>query len=141
MKINIRTIDPEINTTIPSYQKIGDVGLDLVATSISFSEMFVEYGTNLAIEIPEGFGGFLFPRSSISNYDLSLCNSIGVIDNNYRGELKFRFRITADSNKLYRIGDRIGQLIIMHVPKIELQLVDLLNNTVRGNKGFGSSGV
>jgi dUTP pyrophosphatase len=143
MKINIRIIDNKIKTEVPSYQKVGDIGLDLISTSIAYTDDFIEYGTNLSIEIPEGFGGFLFPRSSISNYDLHLCNSIGVIDSNYRGEIRLRFKTlhNYDFKKVYKIGDRVGQLVIMPIPKINLELVKELSNTVRGTMGFGSSGV
>jgi len=141
--VNIKIKKLSKDAVIPSYAKIGDVGLDLTAVSISYTDNYIEYGTGLAIEIPEGFGGFIFPRSSISNYDLSLCNSIGVIDSNYRGELKLRFKTTYNfkPNNLYNIGDRIGQLIVMPIPKIKLQVVDDLDITNRNSLGFGSSGV
>jgi dUTP pyrophosphatase len=132
------------SAVIPSYSKIGDAGLDLTATSISYNNgLFLEYGTGLAIEIPEGFGGFIFPRSSISNYNLTLCNSVGVVDSNFRGEIKLRFK-TPYNNQRYReynIGDRIGQLVILPVPKIEFELTEELKETIRGSSGFGSSGV
>ena len=142
--VNIKIKKLSKDAVIPSHAKIGDVGLDLTAVSISYTDNYIEYGTGLAIEIPEGFGGFIFPRSSISNYDLSFCNSVGVIDTNYRGELKIRFNTIYNyqlNKKLYDIGDRIGQLIIMPIPKIKLQVVDDLDITNRNSLGFGSSGV
>jgi dUTP pyrophosphatase len=138
--VNIKIKRLSKDAVIPSYAKIGDVGLDLTAVSISYTDNYIEYGTGLAIEIPEGFAGFVFPRSSISNYDLNLCNSIGVIDSNYRGEVKLRFK-TVYNQKIYRIGDRIGQLVVLPVPKIELEWTGELNDSVRGSSGFGSSGV
>lgn len=138
MNIKIKKLSKD--AVIPSYAKIGDVGLDLTAISISYTDNYIEYGTGLVIEIPEGFAGFVFPRSSISNYDLNLCNSVGVIDSNYRGEVKLRFK-TAYNQKIYSIGDRIGQLVVLPVPKIELELTGELNDSVRGSSGFGSSGV
>lgn len=132
------------NAVIPSYSKIGDAGLDLTATSISYNNgLFLEYGTGLAIEIPEGFGGFIFPRSSISNYNLTLCNSVGVIDSNFRGEIKLRFKTPYNAQRYreYNIGDRIGQLVILPVPKIEFELTEELKDSTRGSLGFGSSGV
>lgn len=135
------------NAIIPSYSREGDAGLDLTATTIECNDDFIEYGTGLAIEIPDGMVGFLFPRSSISKYDLLQCNSVGVIDSNYRGEIKIRFKKTVKMSdtrpfdeKLYNIGDRIGQLIIMRYPQIELVETQELSNTNRGEKGFGSSG-
>ena len=142
MNIKIKKLNK--NAVVPSYAKIGDVGLDLTAVSISYTDNYIEYGTGLAIEIPEGFGGFIFPRSSISNYDLTMCNSIGVIDNNYRGEIKLRFNTVYNyqiNKRLYNIGDRIGQIVIVPVPRIELELTDELSDSVRGSSGFGSSGV
>ena len=69
------------NAVIPQYSKPGDAGMDLIATSVDYSnEYYVEYGTGLAIEIPEGYVGYVFPRSSNSKYDLQLCNSVGIID-------------------------------------------------------------
>lgn len=142
MNVKIKKLSKD--AVIPSYAKIGDVGLDLTAVSISYAGNYIEYGTGLAIEIPEGFGGFIFPRSSISNYDLSFCNSVGVVDSNYRGELKIRFNAIYNyqlNKKLYDIGDRIGQLVVLPVPKIEFELTGELNDSVRGSSGFGSSGV
>lgn len=83
------------NAVIPSYAKPGDAGMDMVATSRVFDKYGnVEYGTGLAMEIPEGYVGLLFPRSSISKQDLSLANAVGVIDSGYRGEIKFKFKPT-----------------------------------------------
>lgn len=80
---------------IPSYAKPGDAGMDLVATSRVFDKYGnVEYGTGLAIEIPEGYVGLIFARSSIFKQDLSLANAVGVIDSGYRGEIKFKFKPT-----------------------------------------------
>lgn len=138
MNIKIKKLSKD--AVVPSYAKIGDVGLDLTAVSISDTYNYIEYGTGLAIEIPEGFGGFIFPRSSISNYDLNLCNSVGVIDSNYRGEIKLRFK-TVHNQKVYNIGDRVGQLVIIPIPKIEFTLVEDLCDSSRGSLGFGSSGV
>ena len=80
---------------IPSYAKPGDAGMDLVATSRIFDKYGnVEYCTGLAIEIPEGYVGLIFARSSIFKQDLSLANAVGVIDSGYRGEIKFKFKPT-----------------------------------------------
>jgi len=136
MKVNIKKLFPEAIT--PRHQKSGDAGLDLTAISIEHDNMYIQYGTGLSIEIPEGFVGLIYPRSSLSNYDLILSNHVGVIDSNYRGEIKFRFKRTGPT--FYHIGDRIGQLIIMPFPKIELIEVEDLFQTERGSGGFGSSG-
>lgn len=126
----------------PSYSKHGDAGLDLAASVIyEVNSKQIVYGTGIAIEIPEGYVGLIFPRSSICNKDLSLSNSVGVIDSGYRGEIKFVFnRLDGDSSIDYRVGDRIGQLIIIPYPNIELVEVNELSSTNRGDGGFGSTG-
>ena len=130
------------NSIIPSYSKIGDAGLDLVATSRFYDDFDnVCYGTGLAIEIPEGHVGLLFPRSSISKTDLTLRNSVGIIDSGYRGEITFKFNnILMSSCEPYNVKERIGQLIIMPYPTIEFEEVEELSTTERGAQGFGSSG-
>ena len=130
------------NAVIPSYAKPGDAGLDITATSVISNSTFeVTYGTGLAIEIPTDHVGLLFPRSSVRKYDLQLSNSVGVIDSGYRGEIQFTFNKTQgfDSMK-YKIGDRIGQLVILPYPQIQLVEEQQLSDTERGEGGFGSSG-
>ena len=91
MKVNIKKINKD--ATIPKYSKTGDAGLDLTATSKDIDDYGnVSYGTGLAIAIPSGYVGYLFPRSSISKQSLALANSVGVIDSNYRGEIICKFK-------------------------------------------------
>jgi len=126
------------SAVVPSYNSIGDAGLDMTAISVRHANGFIEYDTGLAIEIPDGFVGLLFPRSSISKYGLILANSVGVIDSTYRGAIKFRFKQTGDP--IYDIGDKIGQLMIIPYPTITLKEVEHLSDSERGSGGFGSSG-
>ena len=94
MQVKIKKLSE--NAVIPTYSKPGDAGMDLVATSRIFDEDGnVVYGTSLAFEIPEGFVGLLFPRSSNAKKDLTLTNSVGVIDSGYRGEVLFKFKPAA----------------------------------------------
>ena len=140
MKIKIKKINE--NAVIPKYSKPGDAGLDLTAVSIVSDTTFqVIYDTGLAIEIPEEHVGLIFPRSSICNYELELSNSVGVVDSGYLGTIRFVFNKTngIDSIK-YKVGDRIGQLLILPYPEIELVEVNELNDSERGHKGFGSTG-
>lgn len=140
MKVNIKRLVPEAH--IPVYAKNGDAGLDLIATSRDSEDGFIEYGTGLAIEIPEGHVGLLFPRSSITKKGIMLKNSVGVIDSGYRGEIKLRFHPLIKEfwkGFTYDIGDKVGQLIIMPIPRIELQEVQELSNSERGDGGFGST--
>ena len=126
------------DSVVPSYAKDGDAGLDLTATHMTWNENFIEYGTGIAVEIPYGYVGLIFPRSSVSKKDsFYLKNSVGVIDSGYRGEIKLRFNLSDDH---YQPGEKIGQLIIMPYPKISLREVDELSDSERGDKGFGSSG-
>jgi dUTP pyrophosphatase len=99
----------------------------------------VTYNTGLAIEIPEGHVGLLFPRSSISKTVLSLANSVGVIDSGYRGSIMFKFRYP-EEGMVYDVGDRVGQIIIMPYPTIEFEETEELSSTERGQGGFGSTG-
>jgi dUTP pyrophosphatase len=127
----------------PKFGKPGDAGADLVATSVDFSRKNqVVYGTGLAVEIPEGMVGLVFPRSSVRNYDLSMANSVGVIDSGYRGEIMVTFNIlnlhTVENS--YQVGDRIAQLIIMPVPLTKYVEVEELSETQRGQQGHGSTG-
>lgn len=129
----------------PSYAKPGDAGLDLTAIDChkNHDYKFIEYGTGLSIEIPEGYVGLIFPRSSISKTPHTLANSVGVIDSGYTGEIKLRMRY--DENEVreyleYSPGDRIGQLVILPYPVVTLQEVKELKSSERGSQGFGSTG-
>jgi dUTP pyrophosphatase len=140
MQVNIKKISE--NAVIPSYAKDGDAGLDLVATSIVNEEAFqITYGLGIAMEIPNGFVGLVFPRSSIRKYDLSLTNCVGVIDSGYRGELQATFRKERGvASKKYEVGDKVCQIMIIPHPTIEFNEVTELSNTERGEGGFGSTG-
>ena len=125
---------------VPSYTKRGDAGMDLVAISLKKSAGFYEYGTGLAMEMPEGYVGLIFPRSSISKTDHYLRNSVGVIDSGYRGEIKIRMSTPILGGVEYKEGDRIAQLIIMKLPWVNIEEVEELSDTDRGDGGFGSTG-
>jgi dUTP pyrophosphatase len=137
MKVNIKRLHE--NATIPFYAKESDAGMDLVITDIKGeTEWDISYGFGISMEIPEGFMGLVFPRSSIRKTDLILSNSVGVIDSGYRGEIQVTFKKTGGA--VYKIGDRGAQIIIMPHPSIEFQEVEELTNTERGEGGFGSTG-
>lgn len=123
-----------------SYLTDGAACFDLVATSKTEQEQYIQYGTGIAIEIPVGYVGLLLPRSSITNYDLMLKNSVGIIDSDYRGEVMFRFAKLNSVSNQYNIGERIGQMMIIEAKKYELLEVDELSSTDRGQGGFGSTG-
>lgn len=153
----------------PTYAKPGDAGLDLVAITKEHKPPYIEYGTGIAVEIPQGYVGLIFPRSSITKSapGVSLKNSVGVIDSGYRGEIMVRMEMPTDecvwdgyeyvswndgeggpmTNGMSDIlptpgvGERIAQLIIIPYPTITLVEVDKLSDSERGSGGFGSTGV
>ena len=156
MKIKVKKLDKK--AVVPKFAYDTDAGADLTASSIEFkNDDLVIYGTGLAFEIPKGYFMQIVPRSSIFKYDLELVNSVGIIDADYRGEVKFIFRCTesiAQIRKhyynplirlstpiLYDIGDRIGQAIIRKIVPTEYEEVEELEKSVRGTGGWGSSGI
>ena len=141
--LKVKKLVPE--AVIPSKAKENDTGYDVTAISDpEFNDTYVQYRTGLSIEVPEGYHTELFPRSSISKYDLVLANSVGMIDNGYRGELLFRFKLIKPSvgppSKFYKKGDKIGQIVIRKTESLPIVEVDELSSTERGDGGFGSSG-
>lgn len=143
MQVKIKKVHN--NAVIPEYQSTGAACFDLVATTKEMKLLpvgpVIEYDTGLAFEIPKGYVGLVFPRSSITTKTtLGLGNSVGVIDSDYRGTVKFQFKKTNEVVlKDYNIGDRIGQMMIIPIPKIELVEVFELSDTERGEGGFGST--
>ena len=139
MNVKIKKLHPD--AVIPKYSKVGDAGLDLTAISEEWNEdnSIVTYDTGLAIEIPKGHVGLLFPRSSIYKTSLDLTNAVGVIDSSYRGSIMLKFRYV-EEGMVYDVGDRVGQLIILPYPHIEFEEVDELSETDRGEGGYGSTG-
>jgi dUTP pyrophosphatase len=143
MKVKIKKLSE--NAVIPTYAKEGDAGMDVVATRIINETLdSITYGTDIALEIPEGFVGLVFPRSSIRKTHLHLSNSVGVIDSGYRGEIQSTFKkIQGISNNAldnYKVGDRICQIMIIPHPTIQFIEVEELTSTERGEGGFGSTG-
>jgi dUTP pyrophosphatase len=104
MEVKVKKMHAE--AVIPSYSKPGDAGLDLTAVSEEWNEgnTMVTYGTGLSIEIPEGYVGLLFPRSSVCKTSLNLSNSVGVIDSGYRGEIMLKYRYP-EQGLVYDVGD------------------------------------
>ena len=139
MNVKIKKLHPD--AVIPKYSKVGDAGLDLTAISEKWNEdnSVVTYDTGLAIEIPKGHVGLLFPRSSIYKTSLDLTNAVGVIDSGYRGSIMFKFRYV-EEGMVYDVGDRVGQLIILPYPEIEFEEVEELSDSERNDGGFGSTG-
>lgn len=138
MKLKIKKLREE--ASIPFYAKEGDAGMDLTALTVVRNSKYFEYGTGLAFEIPKGYVGLVFPRSSISNTDHFLRNSVGVIDSGYRGEVKIRMSIPALGAKEYLLGDKVAQLVILKLPWVEIEECQELSDSERSDGGFGSTG-
>ena len=161
MKVKIKKLNPK--AVIPTKAHASDAAFDLTATSRATDRCGnIVYGTGLAFEIPEGHVGLIFPRSSICKVDMLLSNAVGVIDSGYRGEVMAKFKPSwqfdtaaipfqqgsvdvssiDDENgcNIYRIGDRIAQLVILPIPEIEFEEVAELADSDRGNGGYGSTG-
>lgn len=142
MVVNIKKLNEK--AIIPTYAHSTDAGLDLTAVSCEYNQGMdaYVYGTGLAMEIPEGYVGLVFPRSSNRKTDAYLTNHVGVIDSGYRGEIMLTYK-QRDSLKLkkpYEIGDRVGQIIIIPYPSIKFNEVEELSSTDRGEGGHGSTG-
>ena len=115
-------------------------GYDLYADTVdTTSEDCITINTNIAVEIPKGYVGFIFPRSSIYKTNTMLANSVGVIDSDYRGPLIIKLRKMKNYTS-YKSGERCAQLLIQPVSNIEFVEVEELESTDRGEGGFGSSG-
>jgi dUTP pyrophosphatase len=139
--VKVKKLDS--NAVIPSYSKVGDAGMDLTITKeIENTSFSVSYGFGIAMEIPKGYVGLVFPRSSVRNQDLILSNCVGVIDSGYRGELQATFKKTQGLDSIkYKVGERGAQIIILPYPTIYMTEVPELSDTERGSGGFGSTGV
>lgn len=147
MKINFKKLNK--NAVIPRKATQGSVCYDMVFTSMCHDNYGnIVYGTGLAVEIPEGYGGFLFPRSSVRKTQLDMRNCIGVIDSDYRGEVMATFgrwqsyfsTFRSDFPSEYEVGDRGCQLCIIKTEDVEWVEVDELTDTERGEGGHGSTG-
>jgi dUTP pyrophosphatase len=141
IELKVKRFVPE--AVLPFRATEGSAGYDFTATAVhvdSFNNI-VTYNTGIGVAIPNGFVGLMFPRSSVSKTPLSLSNSVGVIDSDYRGEIVFKFRAnTTDYSRIYKAGDRIGQLVIVPYLTLPVTEVGEFEETARGTGGFGSTG-
>jgi dUTP pyrophosphatase len=128
------------NAVIPAYAKDGDAGMDLTVVDFEILDSKnVKYDFGLAFEIPKGYVGFIFPRSSCYKQNQMLSNSVGVIDSGYRGNVS---AVMTGKGKecRYAIGERAAQIIIMPYPSIKFNEVQEISETERGSTGYGSTG-
>ena|SRR6201986_5529796 len=141
MKLKISKVKPE--AVIPTKAHDSDIGFDMYAISEEVVDKgdygYIEYDTGISVQPEPGYGCFIFPRSSISNTGLLLSNCVGVIDPGYTGSIKARFKYVSKTKK-YGVGDKICQLVVLPIPKVELEVTEELTATDRNSNGFGSSG-
>lgn len=130
---------------LPTRATAGDAGLDLYSTRITqevdnSGKLVLVYHTDIAVEIPEGYVGLLFMKSSVAKRSLMLCNCTGVVDSGYRSEIMGKFKITTDAMPtVYQPGEAFAQLVIVPIQILEPVLVDELSSTERGTMGFGEA--
>ena len=143
VKVFVQLLNTEIS--VPEYAYPGDAGFDLRATHSCVLKPFERKAIScgIALEIPEGYAGFVLPRSGLAmKHGISIVNAPGLIDSGYRGEIKV-ILINLDEHEAFSIskGDRIAQLVILQTPRVVLCRAESLSETSRGVGGFGSSGI
>lgn len=143
LSIPVKQLDPFVS--VPAYAHVGDAGMDLHSTCAvtihPFERKLIPCGCALAI--PDGFAALILPRSGLAlKCGISVANTPGLIDSNYRGEIKV-ILINLDPHTPFEVkrNDRIAQLVILKTPPVSFDIVSDLSSTSRGAQGFGSSGL
>lgn len=138
---NIGTFEIVVGGRVPTKGTLYSSAVDLYARKIEFNAASRQHTIYLGvkIELPENFVGLLVPRSSIVNKGLSMANSVGVIDPDYRGELKAVFNTVGSKSEYYEVGDKCCQLLILPIADIKL-IEGKVGESDRGSGGFGSTG-
>ena len=143
MKVNIKKLSE--NAVIPTYGSEYSAGADLYAcieqevTILPGETKLIK--TGLAIEVPVGYGAFIYARSGLaSKRGLAPANKVGVVDADYRGEVMVALHNHSDNAQTVAVGERIAQMVIAPFFKAEFEVVDELSDTARGEGGFGSTG-
>ena len=145
MKVYFKKVNPKIETSIPEYQTKNSAGMDI--SSASLKAVIIHPGetklipTNLILEIPQGYEGQIRPRSGLAlKHNVTVLNSPGTIDSDYRGEVKILLINHGKEDFTIKFGDRFAQLIISKCEKAELFPSENLSDTKRGSGGYGSTG-
>lgn len=130
------------NAKLPEKAHESDAAFDLYAADCFFDSKFDcwVYDTGIAVEMPRNVHGFVYSRSSVANVDAILTNCVGIIDNGYRGTIKLKFKNIHGGRQPFDVGNRIGQIIFKKLDNYNLVEVDELNDTERGEGGYGSTG-
>lgn len=140
MQLKVRLTD---GASLPRHARPGDAGMDLAATEPHLvpPRSTVMAGTGVAVEIPEGHVGLVFPRSgAASKRGITLANAVGVIDSGYRGEIRAPLHNLTSRPRLVEAGERVCQLVVVPYVTCECVEADALSETERGEGGFGSTG-
>ena len=143
LDLPVLRLDPDL--PLPAYARDGDAGVDLVAredVTLAPAGGRALVATGIAIALPEGYAGFVQPRSGLAfKHGVTCLNTPGLIDSGYRGELKVCL-INHDPTEPFEVtrGERIAQLVVQAVEHVAFIEVDALDESERGDKGFGSSG-
>jgi dUTP pyrophosphatase len=124
----------------PQRAHADDAAWDVFADSVEETPEFLRVKTGIAVQAPKGYSFLAFPRSSVSKTGWVLANSVGVIDNAYRGEIEYRFKKVSENAVPFQVGDRIGQLKLVKDYDLVMTVTDSLDETARGDGGFGSTG-
>jgi len=143
MIVKIKRLDKDL--PLPKYAHEGDAGLDLYSRLDCILAPFdrIAVPTGIAVSIPEGYAGFIQPRSGLAaKHGITVLNTPGLIDSGYRGEIKvILINLDSENSFVVRRGDRIAQLVIQKVENVKVEVVEELDKTARSEKGFGSSGL
>lgn len=147
MELKIKRLSDKAIMPIRAHKS--DAGLDLTATSITSEinecgQFILVYHSDIAVEIPDGYVGLLFPRSSIAKKSIQFTNAVGVIDSGYRGEIMAKVRNTSGDSvpAVYKVGEKFAQLVIVpYVSDITITETTELQDSDRGAGGYGSSDV
>ena len=143
LDLPVLRLDPDL--PLPAYARAGDAGIDLVAredVTLAPAGGRALVATGIAIALPEGYAGLVQPRSGLAfKHGVTVLNTPGLIDSGYRGELKVCL-INHDPTEPFEVtrGKRIAQLVVQAVEHVTFVEVDTLDDSERGDKGFGSSG-
>lgn len=143
MKVRIKKLSDK--AIIPTFGSAGSAGGDLYSAEenqvIIAPNQTVLIGTGLAVEIPDGYVGLVYARSGLATKSgLAPANKVGVIDSDYRGEIKVALHNHSNEIRTVSQGERIAQMVIAPYLKVEYEEVDDLSDTARGSGGFGSTG-
>ena len=142
MKIKIKLLSDKAK--LPVKGTTDSAGYDLTAASVFWdrSNNIISYGFGIALEIPKGYVGLIFPRSSVYKKNLDLSNCVGIIDSDYRGEISAKFRLlNPNLDNVYISGERIAQIVFIKHDDVDFKISEELSETIRGDGGYGHTGV